>query len=116
LPVPGSSSHTTGGVHGDGPAGGGPGGPVYGGVPRAPTGEAGAGSPGTGAAERANPAGRGTPVSGHGIMPMAGAAARPAEQEHRRPNYLVDDTDAFADDRWFTPPVIGGGDPVMSRG
>ena len=28
------------------------------------------------------------------------------EREHRRPEYLVDDTDAFADDRWFTPAVI----------
>jgi hypothetical protein len=37
---------------------------------------------------------------------MAGAA-RPVDQEHRRPAYLVDDTDAFADDRWFPPPVIG---------
>jgi hypothetical protein len=44
---------------------------------------------------------------GHGFFPMGGAA-RPADQEHRRPSYLVDDTDAFADDRWFPPPVIGG--------
>ena len=45
--------------------------------------------------------------SGHGILPMSGAA-RPVDQEHRRPGYLLDDTDAFADDRWFPPPVIGG--------
>ena len=51
--------------------------------------------------------------SGHGFFPMAGAA-RPADQEHRRPSYLVDDTDVFADDRWFAPPVIGG-DAQMSR-
>jgi hypothetical protein len=38
---------------------------------------------------------------------MSGAA-RPVDQEHRRPGYLLDDTDAFADDRWFPPPVIGG--------
>ena len=45
---------------------------------------------------------------GHGFFPMAGAA-RPVDQEHRRPSYLVDDTDAFADDRWFPLlPVIGG--------
>jgi hypothetical protein len=44
--------------------------------------------------------------SGHGFFPMAGAA-RPVDQEHRRPAYLVDDTDAFADDRWFPPSVIG---------
>jgi len=45
--------------------------------------------------------------SGHGILPMSGAV-RPVDQEHRRPGYLLDDTDAFADDRWFPPPVIGG--------
>jgi hypothetical protein len=39
-------------------------------------------------------------------------AARPADQEHRRPSYLVDDTDAFADDRWFPPPVIGAEMPA----
>lgn len=32
-------------------------------------------------------------------------------QERRRPDYLLDDTDAFADDRWFTPPVIEPDDP-----
>ena len=51
--------------------------------------------------------------SGHGILPMSGAA-RPVDQEHRRPGYLLDDTDAFADDRWFPPPVIGG-DMRVSR-
>jgi len=48
-------------------------------------------------------AGRGP---GHGFLPMGGAA-RPVDQEHRRATYLVDDTEAFADDRWFPPPVIG---------
>jgi hypothetical protein len=43
--------------------------------------------------------------TGHGFLPMTGAT-RPGDQEHRRPSYLVDDTDAFADDRWFPPPVI----------
>jgi hypothetical protein len=52
--------------------------------------------------------------TGHGIIPMGGVG-RPADQEHRRPDYLIDDTDAFADDRWFTPPVIGGDDNDMSR-
>jgi hypothetical protein len=47
--------------------------------------------------------------AGHGILPMGGPG-RPAGQEHRRPDYLIDDTDAFADDRRFTPPVIGGDD------
>lgn len=48
---------------------------------------------------------------GHGFVPMSGAA-RPVDQEHRRPAYLIDDTDAFADDRWFPPPVIGGDIPA----
>jgi hypothetical protein len=50
---------------------------------------------------------RGAPSSGHGFLPLGGVAARSPDQEHRRPGYLVDDTDAFADDRCFTPPVIG---------
>jgi hypothetical protein len=48
---------------------------------------------------------------GHGILPMSGVT-RPAGEEHRRPSYLVDDTDAFADDRWFPPPVIGADVPA----
>jgi hypothetical protein len=36
-------------------------------------------------------------------------------QERRRPDYLVDDTDAFADDRWFTSAVIGADDPLPPR-
>jgi hypothetical protein len=44
---------------------------------------------------------------------MAGAA-RPADQQHERAAYLIDDTDAFADDRWFPPPVIGA-DLSVSR-
>jgi hypothetical protein len=58
--------------------------------------------------------GRGVTPTGHGIFPMGGVG-RPADQEHRRPDYLIDDTDAFADDRWFTPPVIGGDDNDVSR-
>jgi hypothetical protein len=37
-------------------------------------------------------------------------AMRPTSQDHRRPDYLIDDTEAFADDRRFTPAVIGGDD------
>jgi hypothetical protein len=59
-------------------------------------------------------AGRGAVPSGHGILPLAGVA-RPAGYEHRRPDYLLDDTNAFADDRWFTPPVIGGADAEPAR-
>jgi hypothetical protein len=54
-------------------------------------------------------AGRGSTAAGHGILPMGGAGAvRAVEQEHRRAAYLIDDSDAFADDRWFPPPVISG--------
>jgi hypothetical protein len=56
-------------------------------------------------------AGRGAPLGGHGFLPLGAGLAQPADQEHRRASYLVDDTDAFVDDRWFTPPVIGGDDP-----
>ena len=60
-------------------------------------------------------AGRGASTAGQGFVPLGGAAARSGDQDHRRPNYLVDDTDAFADDRWFTPPVIGGDGPEVVR-
>jgi hypothetical protein len=36
----------------------------------------------------------------------AGLAGSAQEREHRRPDYLIDDTDAFADDRWFPGSVI----------
>ncbi|GAA1283219.1 hypothetical protein GCM10009609_54930 [Pseudonocardia aurantiaca] len=43
-----------------------------------------------------------------GLYPpmAAGLAGSAQEQEHRRPDYLIDDTDAFADDRWFPGSVI----------
>ena len=40
---------------------------------------------------------------------------RSAEQDHRRPDYLVDDADVFADDRWFTPAVLVADDPAEVR-
>ncbi|WP_246245064.1 hypothetical protein [Pseudonocardia bannensis] len=43
-----------------------------------------------------------------------GIAGSPA-QEHRRPDYLIEDGDVFTDDRWFTPPVIGAEDPEGRR-
>ncbi|MCU1661977.1 MAG: hypothetical protein JWR58_2042 [Pseudonocardia sp.] len=46
---------------------------------------------------------------------MTGGAAGGPDQERRRPDYLIDDTDAFADDRWFTPGVIGADDPLPPR-
>ena len=66
------------------------------------------------AGERGLP-GRGAPEGGHGFFPLGGGAAGAGDQEHRRPGFLVDDTDAFADDRWFTPPVIGADDLGVSR-
>jgi hypothetical protein len=38
--------------------------------------------------------------------PMAGTGAGSENREHRRAPFLIDDSDAFADDRWFPPPVI----------
>ena len=50
-------------------------------------------------------------ASGPGAMggmypPLAAGAGAGSERERRRPDYLLDDSDAFADDRWFTPAVI----------
>jgi hypothetical protein len=38
--------------------------------------------------------------------PLAAGTAGAQERERRRPDYLLDDSDAFVDDRWFTPAVI----------
>jgi len=113
------------------PGGTGPGGGTAGG---GGTGSGGSGSGGrswaeTGARgaapERPVPPGDGTrgtgsrPGAGHpGVMPRGGGVGAGNNQEHRRPHYLVDDSDAFADDRWVTdavltpdngPPNPGGG-------
>jgi hypothetical protein len=106
--LPGSSPRATGvvPVPGRGPVAD----PLPGGLAR-PAGE-GAPARGVAAAEPGPhaPAGRGTTATGSGFLPLAGAV-RPADHEHRRPDYLLDDSDAFADDRWFPPPVISGDDP-----
>jgi hypothetical protein len=48
--------------------------------------------------------------------PMAPGMAGGQERERRRPDYLLDDSDAFADDRWFPPPVITPDDePPLRR-
>ncbi|WP_344015346.1 hypothetical protein [Pseudonocardia xinjiangensis] len=47
--------------------------------------------------------------------PLTAASAGRADEERRRPDYLVDDGDAFADDRWFTAAVIGADDPLPPR-
>jgi hypothetical protein len=36
----------------------------------------------------------------------AGMGAGGQDREHRRAPFLIDDTGAFADDRWFPPAVI----------
>ena len=53
-----------------------------------------------------------TGMPGHpGLYPpMLGFPAGATDREHRRPDYLVDDGDAFADDRWLPPPVLGAAD------
>lgn len=54
-------------------------------------------------------AGTGTRAgTGHsGVLPIgAGAGTGAGEREHSRPSYLVDDSDAFADDRWVSDGVI----------
>ena len=60
-----------------------------------------------------NPGARATAPAHAGMYPpMVGAGAGDVDREHRRPDYLLDDGDAFADDRWFPPPVLGAGDPL----
>jgi hypothetical protein len=63
-----------------------------------------------GAAERLAGAGRGGTINGAGFLPLGGMPISSTDQEHRRPDYLVEDADAFADDRWFTPAVLGADD------
>ena len=106
--VPGSPTRSTGGLSGGGP---GPGAPA----PRPSVGAPGEGVVNGRLSETTAGAGRGAPVAGQGFVPLGGVGGRSGDQDHRRPNYLVDDTDAFADDRWFTPPVIGGDDPEVVR-
>jgi hypothetical protein len=38
------------------------------------------------------------------------------DREHRRAPFLIDDTGAFADDRWFPPAVITPDDVPPIRG
>jgi hypothetical protein len=55
----------------------------------------------------ATPPGRPGAPSQTGLYPpMLGLGSGTSEREHRRPDYLLDDGGAFADDRWFPPPVI----------
>jgi hypothetical protein len=45
-------------------------------------------------------------LAGAMYPPMAAGYGAGAERERRRPDYLLDDSGAFADDRWFPPAVI----------
>ncbi|MHA6621113.1 PPE domain-containing protein [Pseudonocardia sp. DLS-67] len=51
-----------------------------------------------------------------GLYPPLGAGMAGAQdRERRRPDYLLDDSDAFVDDRWFTPAVITPDDGPPAR-
>ncbi|WP_212612308.1 PPE domain-containing protein [Pseudonocardia hierapolitana] len=52
------------------------------------------------------PRGAGPSAMGGLYPPMAAGLGGGQERERRRPDYLLDDSGAFADDRWFTPAVI----------
>ena len=70
----------------------------------APTGLGGAAGEPTRAA---TPVGRPAASSQPGLYPpMLGSGSGASDREHRRPDYLLDDGGAFADDRWFPPAVI----------
>jgi hypothetical protein len=92
------------------------------GLPGSGGGPGGTGEPGRGAASPTTP-GSTAPGSttgrtpGPGYVPGAGMGGGVGGQsrEHRRPSYLIDDTDAFGDDRWFTPAVITPDDPLPRR-
>jgi hypothetical protein len=46
---------------------------------------------------------------------MAAGLGGGQERERRRPDYLLDDSGAFTDDRWFTPAVITPDDAPPRR-
>jgi hypothetical protein len=58
------------------------------------------------AARATAPRAAGTGPAGHMYPPVAAGGLAGQDRERRRPDYLLDDSDAFADDRWFPPPVI----------
>lgn len=73
--------------------------------------------PSVGGEPQSRSAGTRTAVGGHpGLMPMGAGAGGAREETHRRPDYLIEERDVFADDRYFTPPVIGGDDEETRRG
>jgi hypothetical protein len=85
-----------------------------------PPGARGTVEPAARAAATAAPAGTrpGVPGAAGGLYPpLAPGLGAGSEQERHRPDYLLDDSDAFADDRWFTPAVItpDDGPPPVRR-
>lgn len=77
---------------------------------------AGPGSPGGTTATPAAAQGSGARASGspgmHGAPMMGGGAGGVQPEGRRRASYLIDDSDAFVDKRWFTEPVITPDDPL----
>ena len=65
----------------------------------------------------AGPRGVGPGNTGGLYPPVFGALGANQGRERRRPDYLLDDSGAFTDDRWFTPPVItpDDGPPARAR-
>jgi hypothetical protein len=67
------------------------------------------GAPGQ-AGDGTGPGGRGQPGADAAMLPPVLGAGGFADQErdqHQRLDYLLDETDVFADDEWVAPPVIG---------
>lgn len=83
-----------------------------GGLPR---GTSGALPSGTGSGTGPGTANGARATGTHGFFPPGGGAAGGQSREHRRPPYLIDDTDAFGDDRYFTPQVITPDDYIPRR-
>jgi PPE family protein len=76
-----------------------------------------AGEPTARAVATGAPAGTRPGVPAGLYPPLAAGLGAGSERERRRPEYLLDDSDAFVDDRWFTPAVITPDDgPPVGRG
>lgn len=65
------------------------------------------------AAGTENPAARPS-AGGSGYMPMTGGGTGGEGHAHRRPPFLLDNSGAFADHRWFSEAVITPDDPLPS--
>jgi hypothetical protein len=63
------------------------------------------------AAQGGGPRGAGS-AGVHGAPMMGGGMGGSQPEGRRRASYLIDDSDAFLDRRWFTEPVITPDDPL----